>query len=291
MKRILCAIDYSKNAITALKYAYEISEEISANLLVVHVFDYPNTFKKKLVKRLPYIEEDFFREEKLKLKEFCIRHLGNELDEMNINMEAFEASSIVRGIISKADEVHAFMIVAGMKGNSALKDLIIGNTTKQLIEKANCLVMAVPEHFTHTQLKTIVYATDFEEDEDIEVIQEVLKIAEPYNATLKIVHISTEKEHAEKNKMGLFKKTLLKKIDYEKIEFKVLFSNAVFDSLNTYLEEVGANLLVILERKKHGLLKKWFHKDLIGKHQYSDKIPLLSFNKSNFGMLHFLKLE
>lgn len=291
MKRIVCAIDYSKSAISALKYAYEISEEISANLLVVHLYNYPAVFKRNAEKRLTHLEDDILREEKLKLEEFCIHHLGDELDEMNISMEAFEASSIVSGIISKANEVHAFMIIAGMKGNSVLKDLIMGNTTKQLIAKANCLVMAVPENSHYKQLKTVVYATDFEEEEDIEVLQEVVKIVEPYKAKLKVIHISTKKEYAGENKMEWFKKTLQKKIDYENIEFKVLFSTIVFDSLNSYLEDEDADLLVILERKKHGLLKKWFHKDLIGKHQYRDNIPLLSFNKSNFGMLHFLKLE
>jgi len=291
MKRILCPIDYSKSAISTLKYAYEISKEINANLLVVHLFDYPATFKRNVEKRFAHLEDNILIEEKLKLKEFCIHHLGDDLDEMNVNMEVFEESSIVHGIISKADEVHAFMIVAGMRGNSILKDLVMGNTTKQLIEKANCLVMAVPKNSTHTQPKTIVYATDFEENEGIEVLQDVVKIAEPFNAKLKVVHISTKKEYSGENKMEWFKKALLKKIDYEKIEFKVLFSNTVFDSLNNYLEQVDADLLVILEREKHSLLRKWFHKDLIGKNQYDNKVPLLSFNKSNFRMLHFLKLE
>ena len=41
MKRILCATDYSENAVVALKFAHEISKNLDANLLVTHVFDYP----------------------------------------------------------------------------------------------------------------------------------------------------------------------------------------------------------------------------------------------------------
>jgi len=39
METIIHATDYSKNAITALKYAYALSIKTGANLWVLHIFD------------------------------------------------------------------------------------------------------------------------------------------------------------------------------------------------------------------------------------------------------------
>ena len=206
-------------------------------------------------------------------------------------MEVVEDKSVVNGIVSKADEIHAFMIVAGMKGTSLFKELIMGNTTRHLIDKAHCLVLAVPEYANYKQINTIVYATDLEADADIEVIQKLSGIAKAFDATIKVVHISTKKEYAGESQMEWFKTQLKEKIYYEKITFEIIFSEAIYESLRIYLGAVGADLVVMLEREEKGFLNKLFHQDLVKKLEIYGKIPLISFNENNFGMFHFLGLK
>jgi len=290
MKTILLAIDYSKNAIAALKYAQTFSKKMDASLLAIHVFDYPTVLGTKVQEPLPHLEENTFKQKLSELEKFCKQHLGNNLEELNLSLEVVENKSVVNGIVSKADEINAIMIIAGMKGISLLKELVMGNTTRQLINKAHCLVLAVPEDVSYNHIKTIVYATDFKADADIEVIKKISGIAKVFDATIKVVHIATKKEYAGDIQMERFKATLKKKVAYQKIEFKVLFSEDIFESLRIYLGDAGADLVVMLERENTGFLKKIFHQDLVKRMEIYGKIPLMSYNENNFGIFHFLNL-
>ncbi|WP_458626092.1 universal stress protein [Winogradskyella sp. PC D3.3] len=290
MKRIVCAVDYSENSVIALKYALAISKTLEANVLVTHVYTYPMPLELEDSYPIPDLVSDTYREEHAKLEEFCVKHLGEDVYEMNVSMEVVEGIAVVDTIVEKANEIQAFMIVTGMKGMSLLKDIIMGNTTRQLIDKANCLVLAVPSDANCSVVKTIVYATDFDADADIEVIKKISGIAKGFGATLKVVHISTQKDYEVESQMEWFKTMLKEKVDYDKITFEIIFSEAIYESLRVYLGDVGADMVVLLEREENGFLKKVFHRDIVKKLEGYGKVPVMSFNEKNFGMFRFLDL-
>ncbi len=286
MKTIIHATDYSENAVAALKYAHSLSSVLNADLLVIHVFDIPTTMSTELKEPYYHLEKDTFKMHHTQLKEFCIQHLGNNSDSINVKVEAIEDKSIVNGIISKVNEFNAYLIVTGIKGKSTFKEFIMGNTTKHLIEKAPCPVLAIPAGASHSNIETIVYASDFEE-EDMDTVQKLIEIAMVFDAEIRIVHISIEKEYNGKTKMAWFKEALENKTSYTKIIFEVLPSGDIFDSLRVYLVDVGADLVALMERKKGGLIKEFMHKDLVKRMESYGQIPLLSFNKMNYELYKF----
>lgn len=281
MKTIIYATDYSKNAVTAIKYAHEISSKMGAALLVIHVYNLPMILGLELEAFYDELEKNTFKKHQTKLKHFCKKHLGKELTELNVKTEAFENLSVDHGIISKAIEHKAFMIVIGMKKESALKELFMGNTTINLIEKAPCPILAIPENASFKKLKTIVYATDFEQ-EDIGAIYKVSQIAKKFNAKIKVIHIAANINGDGNVKMEWFKEMVLQKVTYKKIAFKVLFSEEIFKTLKVYLDSNDINLVAMLEREKSGFLKKLFHRDLVKEMESFGSIPLLSFNEANY---------
>lgn len=291
MKKIICATDYSDNAITALKYAYKMSEKLNASLLVTHVFNYPTVLGGEFTVHFQDLEEATFKQEQIQLNAFCKKHLGADFDKVRVTMEVIEDNSVVKALVSKADKINAFMIVAGMKGKSALKDFIMGNTTRKLIDKAPCLVLAIPEDTYYKEIKNIVYATDFEINEDIEVIKKLTEIAKVFDAKIKVVHIVTKQDYEGEAQMEYFKKECKKTVCYPKIEFKILFSEDVFNRLRVYLGDVDADMVIMLEREKSSIFNNPFHKDLVKKMEMYGKVPLISFNENNFGMLDFLKFN
>ena len=284
-KTIIHATDYSKNAVAALKYAYAMCTNIDASLLVIHVFDIPTIMSTEIKEPYQNLEKETFKMHHSKLEDFCKKHLGNELIKMDVRVEAIEDKSVVNGIISKVKELNAYMLVAGMKGQSALKELMMGNTTRHLIEKSPCPVLAIPEDTSHRQIETIVYATDFQE-EDVDAIQKLTEIANPFNALIKIVHISNDKEYDGNVQMKWFEEMLKNKVNYKKLEFKVLYSENIFNTLRIYLGDESADMVAMLERKKRGLIKKWFHHDLVKKMESYGRMPLISFNKFNYELIH-----
>ncbi|MDD3721075.1 MAG: universal stress protein [Lutibacter sp.] len=281
MKTVICAIDYAKNAVTTIKYAREISSKMGANLLVIHVYQLPLMLGLEFDVFYGELEKITLKKHNSNLKSFCKKHLGKNLEEMNIKTESFEALSIAQGIISKATEHKAFMVVIGMKKESALEDLFMGNTTINLIEKAPCPILAIPESADSKKVKTIVYATDFEE-EDIGAIYKVSQIANKFNAKIKVVHIDKVINGDGNIKMEWFKELVLQKVTYKKIEFNVLFSEEIFNTLKNYLDTNQADMVAMLEREKSGFLKKLFYRGLVKEMESFGSIPLLSFNEVNY---------
>ena len=286
MKTIVHATDYSENAVAALKYAHSLSKKLDANLKLVHVFDYPIMVNTKVVEPVPHIEANLYKQHNSKLLELCKKHLGDDLDLQKISTEAIKDTSVVNGIISIATELDAAVIITGIKGVNMFKEFIMGNTTKHLIEKSPCPVLAIPVETSHKQLETIVYASDFLE-EDISAIRKLVEIAWPFKAVIKVVHITTKEEYDGITQMEWFIEEIKQKIKYEKIEFEVIFSEDIFDSLRIYLGDVNADLVVMMEREKYGLIDKITHRDLVKRMESYGKIPLMSFNKKTYELISF----
>ncbi|MDY0780960.1 universal stress protein [Tenacibaculum sp. IB213877] len=262
MKRILFATDYSENTVSGLKYACNLSEKLNASLFVIYVS------KKKSDKS-----------HEVELENFCREHYDLDLDKLDISFEVIESNSIEKGITNKAKELNADVIITGSKSEKLIKELLLGSTIKHLIDKAPCPVLMVPKKAKVREIKTFVYASDFEES-DIKAIDKLLKLVKPFNAMLKIVHFSKD-ENIEEEKMEWFKELLREKISYDKIETDVLISDNIFNNLRYYLGKNKADIAVMLERKPRKLVKKLFHADLVKKMGTLSNFPLMSFNETN----------
>jgi len=286
MKTLLFATDYSNNSVSALQLAYNLSQALGTRLVITHIFNFPTVLGVEGQDDQPILEGNPFKIHRAQLEKFCTAHLGNKWEDPKIQLEPVLNSSVIKGIISKAEEYHAQLIVVGTRGASGLEEMILGSTTKKLIERAPCPVIAIPNDVMPIEINTMVYATDFEE-EDIHAIQKLSEIAKPLKAKIKVVHISTNEEYAGDLLMEWFKEMLKSKVDYPDIEFELLFSEDVFDTLRIYLGVVNADMVVMLEREKKGFLQKWFHRDLVKKMEENGEIILMSFNEHNHKTLFF----
>ncbi|MFS4416426.1 universal stress protein [Maribacter sp. 2307ULW6-5] len=287
MKTILYATDYSENSVAALKYAYKMAKQMGTRLVVTHVFDYPTVLGTEgLDEPFPHLEESAFKSHRSKLEAFYEEYLGSDWKDPNVQLQAVENKSVIKGIISVAEEWHAYLIVIGMKGGSALREMIMGSTTKHLIEKAPCPILSIPSDASHVSIKTIVYATDFEE-EDVYAIRKLAEMAKQLDAEIKVVHISTKEEYKGEMQMEWFKTMLHEKVTYERMDFELLFTDDVFDALRIYLGDTNADLVVMLEREHKSIIKKWFHRDLVKKMETYGRMPLLSFRGANHQLFYF----
>lgn len=280
MKTIIFAADYSINAVTALKYAHGLSSKLGANLLVIHVYSLPMMLGLEFDVFYDELEKTTLKKHNSKLKNWCKKHLGKDLAAINVQTEAFENLSVSHGILAKANEHKAFMIVIGMKKESAIKELFMGDTSMSLIEKAPSPVLLVPEN-AGENLKLIVYATDFEQ-EDIGAIYIVSQIARKFDARITVVHIAPSILGDGNLKMEWFKEMVKQKVTYKKIKFRVLFSEEIFETLKDYLDSNDADMVAMLEREKSRFLKKLFQRDMVKEMESFGKIPLLSFNEANY---------
>ncbi|WP_372745865.1 universal stress protein [Lutibacter sp.] len=280
MKTILCAVDFSTSAIFALKYAAELCKKTNTSLFVINIYNY-STFAASIKEPNFLTDKEITAKKTAELELFCKQHLLQDFEKTNCKIKAIEGVSVVDQINKKAQLLNAFLIIVGMKGINKFKDFFIGTTTKKLIEKAICPVLAIPNEFEEYNFKTFVYATDFEK-EDIFAIKELAQLAEKLNSTIKVVHIANENNNKAFDEMEWFKELVNQKVTYKKLKFKLLFSDDILNTLHEYIEENNAHIIAMLERKKVGFLNDFLHGDLVKKFESYINIPLLSFREENY---------
>ena len=287
MKSILYATDYSLASVSALRYANSLSQTLNMRLVLTHVYDLPTVLGTQLQAPFPDLRKDTIDHEQKKLSEFYEEYTDEKATRPpEVVFEPVENMSVLSGIIAKSTDWHASMIVVGMKGESAIKDLVMGSTAKKLIDKAPCPVLTVPADHRFEQLTDLVYATDFEV-EDLRALEKLVVLAKAWNAHIRVVHVTMDKEYAGTSQMEWFKEMVAQKIDYDRIHFEVLKSDNNNQSLRDYSVNQHAGMIAMLERIQKGATKKIFHKDLVKQMASNSRLPLLSFNERNLQTLFF----
>lgn len=288
MKTILYATDYSENSELALRYAHHMSVKMEAKLMIIHVFDYPTLLDEISLKpeaAFPDLEGDAYKKHNAKLKAFYERVLKGAVATSTIEIDAIENSSAVQGIILKAKEIDALLIVTGMKCYSVLKELIMGSAAKHLIENAPCALLTIPHDSVNIKIQNILYATDFEE-EDFGALNKLIEIAEPFNAKIKIVHVSPLDETFGKIQQRELEEKIHKHINYSNLELDILYADDAFHALKMHFGQSNADVIAMLERNSSVGAEKVFHRDLVKRMESYGKIPVMIFNAKNYGAFH-----
>lgn len=277
MNTIFYATDRTENSAPVLRYAYDLSSKLGAQLVVFNTHEMEPI--RVMVSRPPeQIEYHVLAEQKEILANYCGKHLKGGLEGKNIKFEVVSSDSITEGIVENSKNFAADMVIIGRKDKHTERGLFVGDIGKSLVEKLSCPLLIVPNSGSKP-IKKILYATAFMEA-DIEAIKKMVPMAQALDAKINVVHISTEKEYAGKEQMEWFKDMLQQKVKNIDFNFKMVFSDHIEAELKNQVEEYGADLVVLLEREEIGFIKKLFHTSMVKKLEGHIPIPLLSFNQS-----------
>lgn len=277
MNTIVYATDRSEREVPVLKFAYNLSLELGARLVVLYVHKM-EPLRVQVSRPHEQIEYHVLQEQKEILEAYCEKHIGTGLDPKNIKMEVVSGNSITTTILEASKDFKADLIVIGRKDKHSDRGLFVGDIGKELQDKVTCPLLVVPNNQDLKAIHTILYATDFEEA-DILALKDLAAMAKLIKAKIEVVHISTEEEYAGTEQMEWFKEMLEQQVDYGDIGFQVVFSDDIEKRLRRFSEEVGADILVLLERKETGFFQRIFHKSLVKKMESHIAIPLMSYNE------------
>ncbi|MBC8766755.1 universal stress protein [Arenibacter sp. BSSL-BM3] len=279
MKTILYASDRTEHSVPALKYAFHLSRTLKAKLLVLYVHEI-DPIRVSVSRPTSQIEYHVIKEQTEILESYCEKHLGVSVDGNKLQVEAVHNDSVSSAILEKTKDMSTDLIIIGRKDRHTDRGLFVGNIGKGLQEKAPCPLLIIPNTIAEKSIKSILYATDFEEA-DVLALKKLVPMAKALGAKIQMVHISKGKEDAVKEQMTWFKDLVQQEVNDASIDFTVLYSDMIEEKLKAYARTIGANLLVLLEREETGFFQKIFHKSLVAKIEEHIAIPLLSYNEVN----------
>lgn len=149
-KRFIVLIDFSVYSSNLLKYAYDFSKQINAELLLVHQTTVlapaiaNNEIKKRITQLTNY-------EALLKLKEL-VKTVLPPNTEVDYSVSEVPLQWTLSWLLDKRFEN---LIFIGLKGTGLLKRLFIGSVAAKLIENTNNIIVAMPKdiaHFSHEKI-------------------------------------------------------------------------------------------------------------------------------------------
>ena len=276
---ILYATDCSKNSISTLHYAQKLALQLSAKLVVLYVYDIP-PIAGKTIKTEEQIQRGL-KEEKLQLlKSYCHENSVEKTEDLTMFLTSEYGASISHTIMEYTLHLDCNLLIIGMKDEHTKRGVFSGNIANSLLRHINCKMMIVPNTFEFSAITSIVYATDFEE-EDIKAIHQVLQLFKMQNIEIKVVHVDTNTNTKGKEQMEWFKEMVFEKVEDSTISFNVINAKTVPQGLRMFIGDENPNLIALLEREEPTILKKLFHKDLIKTMESQIRIPVLSIKQKS----------
>ncbi|MDO3628236.1 universal stress protein [Mucilaginibacter sp. BT774] len=281
MKTILILTDFSKNATHAALAGIRLAKDLHANIFLFH----SNTNQAltpiyaggpTVVDEVNLMEDE--NREKLKaladlLQPFIEEGEGAWQPSLHYNEGLGELSYQLRNILATKD---IEIIVMGAREGSRLDHFFTGSETFSVIDHANKPVLVVPQNIDLVNLKRVLFATDFAE-EDIRAIRYLAGLGSVFNYHIEIVHINSYGDDditKELRKLEFMKH--IERLRYSLINNAELNGKDVVNRLNRLCEETKPDMLAFTHYRD-SFFARLLHQSISHEALENQKVPMLIF--------------
>ncbi|SIR21495.1 universal stress protein [Maribacter ulvicola] len=275
-KRILIPIDFSKNALNAIRYTIDLYAKLNCDFYFLNVF----SFEKYTTNNLNIPEEGSAAFEQAKQdseKNFVklIEAVTLHSDNLKHNYYTHSTSSFLSVAIKKIiAEKDIDLVAMGTKGATGSKGALFGSNTVMAMEKIReCPVLAIPEHVSFLSPKEIVFPTDYKDTYKRSVFLYLIELSKMHNAEIAILHLEKEKELTQSQ---LTNKQLLSSILRETPHhFHTLTEKNLGKGIQNFVESRESDMVSFINRK-HFFFSNVFSRPLIKEIGYDSNVPILA---------------
>lgn len=275
MQKVLFPTDFSPAAEHAFIYALHFTEKVGGSITTLHAYQPPDirgvampNLLHELYESVKTEEFEDYQKSVLQLRKIAEAHQFGELPMDHM----MEKGTSIRVILNTAKKENAELIIMGTKGATGLKEVFLGSITGEVMEKASCPVLAIPDEavFDHN-IDRIGISTEFT-NEDEKALEEVLKFASPFGAQVFCLHVCTENLDECIKKLDALR---LKYADHSNLHFKLVSDHTVTKALNKYLEDEKIDVMAMLTHRRN-FLQELFNYSRAKKTIYHSKVPILA---------------
>lgn len=273
--KLLVPTDFSPSAHNAMEYAIELAKKLKAKIVLAHAY-HLNYLSSEIP--MPYLAGQLaaagWESEEL-LQGLCKKikdQHGIECD--FINKERL-ASDLIADCIRWENPS---FIVMGTKGATGIKEMVFGSNTAHVIENATCPVLAIPKNTTFRHIQQITFATNYI-DGDLEAITEISKFAAVFSAHITVLHVCEDglSDEVENEDMNKFQDKIAKLINYDKMDYQLIYGKYLEKTLEAYIKRVQPDILAMSTHRRN-LFNRLFRTGDTKKMAFHIRIPLLTFH-------------
>jgi nucleotide-binding universal stress UspA family protein len=282
MKKILFPTDFSESANNAFVYALQLADKLNASITTIHIFNHPEIYIERggiHAEALEHIYESIDMEEFENYKDSipALRAIAEKENLSHIELyHVMEDGAVIPKITRLAKEGSFDMIVMGTKGAGWVKEIFLGTIAGEIMEHADCPVLAVPEKANFDgKINKIAVATEFKAEEKF-LLQKVLDLAAAFDAHVYCLNVDLAGIQFYTEQKEEFIKSF---IDSPRLHFKTIEGLEIMTALNDYLEKHRMDLICMVIHKRN-FIQEFFKYSIPKTMSYHAKIPILSFPKN-----------
>jgi len=281
MKNILLPTDFSNNSLNAMNYAMELFKDTPCKFYLLNAFKIPYLTNEELLendmKQLAKLEKELFDSSKKGMEDIL-----KKLELKASAAHKFELHSdynlFMNSVSNYVKEKNIELIVMGTKGATGAKEIFMGSNTGDVIMKARCDVLAVPENANFEVPKEITFPTDYRIPYRKEDITLLLEITEKYQSNIRVLLFSDKQVLDEEQKVN--KKSLNNYIKKINTTYHTLTNTDFEVALNCFTQSRGNIDMIAIIAKHYNFFQRLFFKPKVEELSFHTKIPLLVLYKT-----------
>ncbi|MCF8226853.1 MAG: universal stress protein [Bacteroidales bacterium] len=268
------------NEVSGFAVNYAKKMDLDIHLLMVmetrHAYFYPMT--SPLKSDLAAYEFEQIREERQLREQADMDKYVNEQNEIKGNPHfSFEivngATDLVLTEISRNEDTSFILINESQEPENGF----IINTYLNILENAECPVLKIPQYTGITDIKKILYATDYRE-EDLPTLSKLSEIASIFSARITALHITDSVDLEEKLLSHGFETSVKEKVGYEGLEFTIHEDKDIIEGILTFSHKGNFDLIVLLKENR-SFLKRIFTSSDSNKILSKSDIPVMIYHE------------
>jgi len=268
VKNILIPIDFSPASETALHFAIGLNALFSGKLHFLHIFETPFTTSPENMNSIDYFEKLQAISEKNTLK-FIEDHKG---DYHFDSITTATTGGLFQAIATYAQKNNIDLIVSGNKQKTELINWFSGSITKHLLAESPCPVVAVPDGFVWTPIKSIAVFLDLSETLSLENCKIIKALQKGTNAKLTFIHVEYKIEAEFGDDANAIQQI---ETEFGQNITMLPFKESFEHSIHQYLNQHPTNLLVTIPHH-HSWLDKLFLGTETGSMAKWSEVPIMS---------------
>jgi nucleotide-binding universal stress UspA family protein len=273
MKKILFPTDFSEISKNAFVFALHLAKTIHAEIITLHVYDYPQVNYMEIPVYLPEMYEvtDLSNFENYKGHVPVLHAIAAEhqLEDIKIS-NVLENGDLISTILDITKKENIDYIVMGTKGATGLVATFLGSVTEKVINATDTVVLAIPEACTYQPINRILFTTSYQ-TEEIEILKRVVALATVLHAQVDCLYVRPKNEDIDPDIIEDWKKLFPTKT----VTFHNIGSN---DFEGTIIDFIALHQTDMLAMTTHhrNFFERIFEVSLSKKLIFHAKIPILA---------------
>lgn len=274
MRKILIPTDFSDNAWNAIKYALEYFKYERCDFYFLHSYadEVYNKDTMKSRKLLLEQKEKVANKSKEQLEQ-TIKRVKEICPNPKYTFQNFSMfKSLVEATYHYVSIENIDIVVMGTKGQTGSKSVSFGSNTVQVFKYVQCPVLAIPENYTYTQPKRILFPTDFMVPYKRRELKLLCDLAGSYRSLVYFLYISKiDKLSLRQEDNWLFLRENLSK---PKHILRITPGKDKAKIINEFIEDNKIQMLVMVNTQQ-SFLESILFKSTVDKMGLQIKIPFM----------------